>query len=95
MTVLSFILGDSGAVSLDDGRVIFSSESLLQEREISWALTLSVPGPEVVEFLRADWREKCFSGQISEEVHSATLSPFYTKCSSSSIGVFAWPIQRN
>ena len=52
------ILGNPGATSRDDG--IFSGESLLQEPESPWELTLTEPVPEVVEFRPADWPEKYF-----------------------------------
>ena len=50
------IYRDPGAASRDD--VIFPGESLLQERESPWALTLTEPVPEAFEFLPADWPEK-------------------------------------
>ena len=46
------ILGNPGATSRDDA--IFSGESLLQELESPWELTLTEPVPEVVEFRPAD-----------------------------------------
>ena len=52
------ILGNPGATSRDDA--IFSGESLLQEPESPWELTLTEPVPEVVEFRPADWPEKYF-----------------------------------
>ena len=55
------ILGNPGATSRDDA--IFSGESLFQEPESPWELTLTEPVPEVVEFRPADWSEKYFSGQ--------------------------------
>jgi len=50
------ILGDPGAASQDDG--IFMGESLQQERESPWALTLTHPVPEAFEFAPSDWPEK-------------------------------------
>ena len=41
--------GDSGAASRDDA--VFSGESLLQERESPWAITLTEPVPEAFQFL--------------------------------------------
>ena len=55
------ILGDPGAASRDDG--IFMGESLQQERESPWALTLTEPVPEAFEIPPSDWPEKYFSGQ--------------------------------
>ena len=46
------ILGDPGAASRDDG--IFMGESLQQERESPWALTLTEPVPEAFEILPSD-----------------------------------------
>ena len=59
------ILGNPGATSRDDA--IFSGESLFQELESPWELTLTEPVPEVVEFRPADWPEKTFFWPISEE----------------------------
>ena len=59
-TVFS-ILGDPGAASRDDG--IFVGESLQQERESPWALTLTERVPEAFEIPPSDWPEKYFSGQ--------------------------------
>ena len=53
------ILRDPGASSRDDA--IFLGESLLQELKSPWALILTKPVPEVVEFRPADWAEKYFS----------------------------------
>ena len=47
------ILGDPGAASRDDG--IFMGESLQQERESPWALTVTDPVPEAFEFSPSDW----------------------------------------
>jgi len=55
------ILGDPGAASRDDG--IFMAESLQQERESPWALTLTERVPEAFEFSPSDWPQKYFSGQ--------------------------------
>jgi len=57
------ILGDPGAASRDDG--IFMGESLEQERESPWALTLTDPVPEAFEFSPSD----CFSGQSAKRAH--------------------------
>jgi len=48
------ILGDPGAASPDDG--IFMGESLQQERECPWALTLSGRVPEAFEIPPSDWQ---------------------------------------
>ena len=82
-----FILGNPGATSRDDA--IFSGESLLQELESPWELTLTESVPEVVEFRPAD-----FSGQSARSSSRVTLSPSYTKQFSSSIDLVAWPVQR-
>ena len=50
------ILGDPGAASRDDG--IFMGESLQQERESPWALTLTERVPEAFEIPPSDWPEK-------------------------------------
>ena len=55
------ILGDPGAVSRGDG--IFIGESLQQERESPWEVTLTDPVPEAFEFSPSDWPEKYFSGK--------------------------------
>ena len=47
------ILGDPGAASRDDG--IFMGESLQQERESPWALTLTKRVPEAFEIPPSDW----------------------------------------
>ena len=44
---MDIILGDPGAASRDDG--IFMGESLQQERESPWALTLTERVPEAFE----------------------------------------------
>ena len=49
----SLILGDPGAASRDNG--IFMGESLQQERESPWALTLTERVPEAFEILPSDW----------------------------------------
>ena len=86
------ILGNPGATSRDDA--IFSGESLLQELESPWELTLTEPVPEVVEFRLADWPEKYFSDQSARSSIRVTLSPSYTKQFSSSIDQVVWPVQR-
>ena len=57
----SSILGDPGAASRDDG--IFTGESLQQERESPWALTLTERVPEAFEIPPSDK----FFWPISEE----------------------------
>ena len=59
------ILGDPGAAIRDDG--IFMGESLQQERESPWALTLTERVPEAFEIPPSDWPEKYFFWPISEE----------------------------
>ena len=91
-SMVAHILGDPGAVSRDDG--IFMGESLQQERESPWALTLTDPVPEAFEFSPSDWPEKCFSGQSAKRNSQATLMSSYTRLFSSPIAVVAWPVQR-
>ena len=86
------ILGDPGAASRDDG--IFMGESLQQERECPWALTLTERVPEAFEIPPSDWPEKFFSGQSAKRNSRATLMSSYTRLFSSSIAVLAWPVQR-
>ena len=86
------ILGDPGAASRDDG--IFMGESLLQERESPWALTLTERVPEAFEIPPSDWPEKYFSGQSAKRNSRATLMSSYTRLFSSSNAVVAWPVQR-
>ena len=64
---ISSILGDPGAASRGDG--IFMGESLQQERESPWALTLTERVSEAFEIPPSDWPEKYFSfnGNIFEE----------------------------
>ena len=50
------ILGDPGAASRDNG--IFIGESLQQELESPWALTLTERVPKAFEILPSDWPEK-------------------------------------
>ena len=50
---LIVILGDPGAASRDDG--IFMGESLQQERESPWALTLTERVPEAFEIPPSDF----------------------------------------
>ena len=83
------ILGNPGATSRDDA--IFSGESLFQELESPWELTLTEPVPEVVEFRPADWPEKYFSGQSARSSSRVTLSPSYTKQFPSPIDQVSWP----
>ena len=77
------ILGDPGAASRNDG--IFMGESLQQERESPWALTLTERVPEAFEIPPSDWPEKYFSGQSASS---------YTRLFSSSNAVVAWPVQQ-
>ena len=86
------ILGDPGAASWDDGIVM--GESLQQERESPWALTLTERVPEAFEIPPSDWPEKFFSGQSGKRNSRATLASSYTRLFSSSIAVVAWPVQR-
>ena len=86
------ILGDPGATSRDDG--ILMGESLQQERESPWALTLTERVPEAFEIPPSDWPEKFFSGQSAKRNSRATLVSSYTRLFSSSIAVVAWPVQR-
>ena len=76
------ILGDPGAASRDDG--IFMGESLQQERESPWALTLTERVPEAFEIPPSDWPEKYFSGQSTKRNSRATLMSCYTRLFSSS-----------
>ena len=79
------ILGDPGTTSRDDE--IFSGESLLQELNSPWELTVTEPVPEVVQFRPADWPEIYFvqSARTSSRV---TLSPSFF------IDLVLWPVQR-
>ena len=77
------ILGDPGAASRDDG--IFMGESLQQERESPWALTLTERVPEAFEIPPSDWPKRN---------SRATLMSSYTRLFSSSNAVVAWPVQR-
>ena len=86
------ILGDPGAASRDDG--IFMGESLQQERESPWALTLTERVPEAFEIPPSDWPEKYFSGQSAKRNSRATLMSSYTRLFSTSNAVVAWPVQR-
>ena len=86
------ILGDPGAASRDDG--IFMGESLQQERESPWALTLTERVPEAFEIPLSDCPEKIFSGQSAKRNSRATLVSSYTRLFSSSIAVVAWPVQQ-
>ena len=89
---MGFILGDPGAAGRDDG--IFMGQSLQQERECPWALTLTERVPEAFEIPPSDWPEKYFSGQSAKRNSQATLMSSYTRLFSSSIAVVAWPVQR-
>ena len=77
--------------SRDDG--IFMGESLQQERESPWALTLTERVPEASEIPPSDWPEKYFSGQSAKRNSRATLMSPYTRLFSSSNAVVAWPVQ--
>ena len=90
--IIPYILGDPGAASQDDG--IFMGESLQQERESPWALTLTERVPEAFEIPPFDWPEKYFSGQSAKRNSRATLMSSYTRLFSSSNAVVAWPAQR-
>ena len=48
-------------------------ESLQQERESPWAVTLTDPVPEAFEFSPSDWPEKYFSSQSAKRNSRATL----------------------
>ena len=63
-------------------------ESLQQERESPWALTLTERVPEAFEIPPSDWPE------ISEKDTRGTLMPSYTRLFSSSNAVVAWSVQR-
>ena len=89
---LPAILGDPGAASRNDG--IFMGESLQQERENTWALTLTERVPEAFEIPPSDWPEKYFSGQSAKRNSRATLMSSYTRLFSSLNAVVAWPVQR-
>ena len=82
---VSIIFGDPGAASRDDE--IFMGESLQNERESPWALTLTDPVPEAFEFSPSDWPSAKGNSR-------ATLMSSYTRLFSSSIAVVAWPVQR-
>ena len=69
-------------------------ESLQQERESPWALTLTERVPEAFEIPPSDWPEKYFSGQSAKRNSRATLMSSYTRLFSSSNAVVAWPVQR-
>jgi len=73
---------------------VFMGESLQQERESPWAVTLTDPVPEAFEFSPSDWPEKYFSGQSAKGNSRMTLMSSYTRLFSSSIVVVAWPVQR-
>jgi len=53
-------------------------ESLQQERESPWALTLTERVPEAFEIPPSDWPEKYFSGQSAKTNSRATLMSSYT-----------------
>ena len=69
-------------------------ESLQQEWEGPWALTLTERVPEAFEIPPSDWPEKIFSGQSAKRNRRATLMSSYTRMFSSSNAVVAWPVQR-
>jgi len=54
-------------------------ESLQQERESPWALTLTERVPEALEIPPSDWPEKYFSGQSAKRNSRATLMSSYTR----------------
>ena len=64
-------------------------ESLQQERESPWALTLTERVPEAFEIPPSDWPEKSVKRNSR-----ATLMSSYTRLFSSSNAVVAWPVQR-
>ena len=62
-------------------------ESLQQERESPWALTLTERVPEAFEIPPSDWPE-------AKRNSWATLMSSYTRLFSSSNALVAWPVQR-
>ena len=54
---------------------MFLGESLLQELESPWELTLTEPVPEVVEFRPADWPEKYFSEDVLYRIAAIKMKP--------------------
>ena len=52
-------------------------ESLQQERESPWALTLTERVPEAFEIPPSDWPEKYFSGQSAKKNSRATFVSSY------------------
>ena len=62
-------------------------ESLQQERESPWELTLTKRVPEAFEIPPSDWPEKYFSGQSAKRNSRATLMSSYTRLFSSSNAV--------
>ena len=87
------------ASSETQGRLVgttgfYMGESLQQERESPWALTLTERVPEAFEIPPSDWPEKYFSGQSAKRNSRAILMSSYTRLFSSSIAVVAWPVQR-
>ena len=90
--VAPHILGDPGAASRDNE--IFIGESLQQERESPWSLTLTERVPEAFEIPPSDWPEKYFSGQSARRNSLAALMSSYTRLFSPSNAVVAWPVQR-
>ena len=69
-------------------------ESLQQERESPWALTLIERVPEAFEIPPSDWPDNFFSGQSAKRNSRATLMSSHTRLFSSSNAVVAWPVQR-
>ena len=69
-------------------------ESLQQERESPWALTITERVPEAFEIPSSDWPEKYFTGQSAKRNSRATLMSSYTRSFSSSNAAVAWPVQR-
>ena len=83
------ILGDPGATSRDDaifsGERHFWRESLFQGLKEPLGTFPYQTSFRSVEIRPADWPEKYFSGQSTRRSSRVILSPFYTKCFSSSI----------
>ena len=66
-------------------------ESLQQERESPWGLTLVERVPEAFEIPPSDWP---VSGQSAKRNSRVTLVSSYTRLFSSSNALVAWPVQR-
>ena len=70
------IPGNPGATSRDDA--IFSGESLLQELESPWELTLTEPVPEMVEFSRVTLSPS-YTKQFSSSIDLVAWPPVTTR----------------